>query len=213
MNRQDNDHQSRSTVPSPKCWVQDRHGRLCDLYLLQRYLLFFPINSLPQLSFLTASHGHILTHTYSHTPHLPQLRMKLTNVALALLHLPSALAWGGLGHETVAYIATNFVQPRTKTFFQGVLHNQTNDYLAGVATWADSFRYTAAGRFSAPFHFIDAEDSPPGSCGVKYSRDCGVKGCVVGAILNYVSLSLRGRAAKKTRTREMIRELETQSCG
>lgn len=74
----------------------------------------------------------------------------------------------------------------TKAFFQNILHNDTTSYLAGVATWADSFRYTAAGRFSAPFHFIDAEDSPPSSCGVTFSRDCPEKGCVVSAIQNYV---------------------------
>jgi hypothetical protein len=79
------------------------------------------------------------------------------------------------------------VSPSTEACFQAILHNTSSSYLAQVATWADSFRYTAAGRFSAPFHFIDAEDSPPTSCGVKYARDCGEKGCVVGAILNYVS--------------------------
>ncbi|KAK0119733.1 hypothetical protein ONS95_011168 [Cadophora gregata] len=105
---------------------------------------------------------------------------------LALLSaLPSTLAWGTLGHTTVAYIASNFVQPETRDFFQNILHNTSDAYLAGVATWADSFRYTAAGRFSGPFHFIDAEDSPPTSCGVKYARDCGEQGCVVGAIQNY----------------------------
>jgi hypothetical protein len=59
--------------------------------------------------------------------------------------------------------------------------------------WADSFRYTQAGKFSAPFHFIDAEDNPPSSCGVTYSRDCGEKGCVVGAISNYVRDPLKPR--------------------
>lgn len=104
-----------------------------------------------------------------------------------LSSLPCTLAWGTLGHTTVAYIASNFVQLETRDLFQDILHNTSDAYLASVATWADSFRYTAAGRFSAPFHFIDAEDSPPDSCNVKYARDCGEQGCVVGAIQNYVS--------------------------
>jgi hypothetical protein len=29
-------------------------------------------------------------------------------VVVALSALPNALAWGNLGHETIAYIATNF---------------------------------------------------------------------------------------------------------
>lgn len=113
----------------------------------------------------------------------------LTPFAL-LSSLPSTLAWGTLGHTTVAYVASSFVQAETREFFQNILHNTSDAYLAGIATWADSFRYTAAGRFSGPFHFIDAEDSPPSSCGVKYARDCGEQGCVVGAIQNYVSLGM-----------------------
>ncbi|PMD36195.1 S1/P1 nuclease [Hyaloscypha variabilis F] len=116
--------------------------------------------------------------------------MKLTLPTSALFLLSSAhhtLAWGTLGHETVAFIAQNFVAADTQVFFSSILQDTSPQYLAKVATWADSFRYTAAGKFSAPFHFIDAEDSPPDSCGVKYARDCGKSGCVVGAILNYTS--------------------------
>lgn len=51
---------------------------------------------------------------------------------------------------------------------------------------ADTYRYTDAGTWSAPLHFIDANDDPPSSCDVEYSRDCGDTGCVVSAIKNYV---------------------------
>jgi len=116
--------------------------------------------------------------------------MKLTSYSplLALLStLPLSHAWGALGHETVAYVAQNFVASETETFFQEVLNDTTTSYLANVATWADSFRYTKDGRYSAAFHFIDANDNPPQSCGVQYSRDCGKSGCVIGAINNYTS--------------------------
>ena len=109
-----------------------------------------------------------------------------------------------LGHETVAYIATNFVASETESFFQNILHNDTTSYLAGVATWADSFRYTAAGRFSAPFHFIDAEDSPPSTCGVTFSRDCPEEGCVISAIQNYVNCpSICVRVTRLTNSRRV----------
>lgn len=114
--------------------------------------------------------------------------MKLPiSLVLLLPTVTPVIAWGGLGHTTVAYVASNFVSPNTQTIFQTLLQNTTSSYLAGVATWADSYRYTAEGRFSAPFHFIDAEDNPPESCGVRYVRDCGDRGCIVGAIRNYVS--------------------------
>lgn len=95
-------------------------------------------------------------------------------------------AWGAYGHETVAYVASNFVASATRTYFQSLLGDTSANYLATVSTWADSYRSTTAGRFSAPFHYVDARDNPPSSCGVQYSRDCGSEGCVISAIANYV---------------------------
>ncbi|CAK4033102.1 nuclease PA3 [Lecanosticta acicola] len=100
--------------------------------------------------------------------------------ALRVVH-----AWGNLGHETVAYVATHYVESHTKQWAQAILGDTSTSYLANVATWADSYRYTTAGKFSAPFHFIDAQDDPPSSCNVDYDRDCVGTGCVVSAIANY----------------------------
>ncbi|KAG4439213.1 hypothetical protein IFR05_005304 [Cadophora sp. M221] len=110
-----------------------------------------------------------------------------TSVLLLASGVPLCSAWGTLGHDTIAYIATNFVSSATKTYFQTILGDTSTDYLASVATWADSYRYTTAGKFSAPFHYIDALDNPPSTCGVDYSRDCGTGGCVVSAINNYTT--------------------------
>jgi hypothetical protein len=97
----------------------------------------------------------------------------------------------------------------TKTHFQKILGDTTTNYLAAVATYvnappqqnkifltqskADTYRYTSAGLYSKPYHFIDAQDNPPSSCGVEYSRDCGEGGCVVSAIKNYVSINCAGQ--------------------
>jgi hypothetical protein len=152
-------------------------------------------------------------------------------ITVLIVFLASGLqlcsAWGNMGHEAVAYIATNFggihvsalllfllwtifpnaspVTTPTKTYFQNILGDTTTDYLAAVATYvslprpvyeksltyyqADTYRYTTAGLYSKPYHFIDANDSPPSSCSVEYSRDCGSQGCVVSAIKNYVSIA------------------------
>ncbi len=118
--------------------------------------------------------------------HFNTMSRRLLSLAALASVLPSALAWGAMGHETIAYVATNFVAPTTKTYFQSLLGDTSSNYLASVASWADSYRYTAAGKFSAPYHFIDAQDTPPSSCGVELSRDCGKNGCVVSAIANYV---------------------------
>ncbi|KAM0199249.1 hypothetical protein ACHAQI_012154 [Fusarium lateritium] len=93
--------------------------------------------------------------------------------------------WGVLGHATVAYVAQNFVDDDVASWAQGILGDTSDSYLAKVASWADTYRATAAGKWSAPLHFIDAEDSPPTSCNVDYDRDCGSNGCSISAIANY----------------------------
>ncbi|KAK1980366.1 S1/P1 nuclease [Colletotrichum cereale] len=111
---------------------------------------------------------------------------RLTPLAiLASAALPRALAWGSMGHAAVAYVATHFVAPETRAYMQQLLGDATDDYLAGVASWADSYRYTAEGAFTAPFHYIDALDDPPHACGLDRARDCGPAGCIVSAHANY----------------------------
>ena len=101
-----------------------------------------------------------------------------------------ALAWGDLGHQVVALIAQNYVSSQTASFVQNILGSTSDTYMADVATWADSYKFTSEGAFSYDYHFIDAEDNPPSSCSVDYERDCGSNGCSVSAIGNYVGYSL-----------------------
>lgn len=68
---------------------------------------------------------------------------------------------------------------------QNLLSDTSTSYLANIASWADTYRTTAAGKFSAPYHFIDAQDSPPTTCNVNYARDCTSSGCSISAIANY----------------------------
>lgn len=113
--------------------------------------------------------------------------MKLAALLAGAAVLPSASAWGSFGHITIAYVASSFVADNTAAYFQTLLRNQTDDYLANVASWADSIRYTKWGHFTGPFHFIDAKDSPPSSCDVDLARDCKREGCVVTALHNYTA--------------------------
>lgn len=93
----------------------------------------------------------------------------------------------GFGHVTIAYIASDFVSNQTAAFLQKLLYDQTPDYLASVATWADSVRYTKWGHFTGAFHYIDAKDDPPHSCSIDLKRDCKPEGCVVTALANYTT--------------------------
>ena len=107
-------------------------------------------------------------------------------IALAC-SVPQAAAWGAIAHYAVAYVATNFVTSTTKSYLQTLLMDTSTDYLATVASWADSYWSTSTGAFSAPFYYINALDNPPSSCSVSFSRDCGNSGCIVGAVSNYTT--------------------------
>ncbi|KAF2012642.1 hypothetical protein BU24DRAFT_494606 [Aaosphaeria arxii CBS 175.79] len=108
---------------------------------------------------------------------------------LALLPLFSSTvsAWGTLGHTTVAIIAQQLVDKKTASLAQHLLNDTSSNYLAHIATWADSYRKEPEGEFSSPLHYIDALDQPPKSCNVDYERDCPEEGCIVSAIANYTS--------------------------
>ena len=116
-------------------------------------------------------------------------QLSLTLLAILLAIARGVSGWGALGHETVAYIAQDFVSSTTKTYVQNILGDTSTSYMANAATWADSYRSTSAGSWSADLHFVDANDSPPSSCNVNYSRDCSGNKCVIGAISNYVCAS------------------------
>ncbi|KAH8921658.1 S1/P1 nuclease [Atractiella rhizophila] len=94
------------------------------------------------------------------------------------------------GHQVVAYVAQDFVTTQGATLVQGALGNSSSSYMADVASWADSYRYTSAGAWSAPLHYIDALDSPPDDCNVDFDRDCTGSGCFVSAIVNYTNIML-----------------------
>lgn len=73
-----------------------------------------------------------------------------TTLALSLIFaLPRAHAWGVVGHATVATIANNYLTSHAKTYVAGILGKDVS--MASVASWADDYRYTTAGKFSAPF--------------------------------------------------------------
>lgn len=70
---------------------------------------------------------------------LKMVHVKSTVLA-GMAAVPSAYAWGSLGHTTVAYIAQNLVSQDTKKFAQRILNDTSASYLANVATWVCTTR-------------------------------------------------------------------------
>lgn len=148
-------------------------------------LNFDDVQSIPRpvSSFLSNLFHYFSYHNSGN--HLNTDKMK-PNLHYLLPTLPLVKAWGSLGHTTVAYLATNFLTPSTSAYLQTLLDDTSPSYLAHIATWADSYRYTTAGRWTAPLHYIDAADSPPTTCNLTFRRDCS-SGCIISAISNYTT--------------------------
>ncbi|KIM84327.1 hypothetical protein PILCRDRAFT_6576 [Piloderma croceum F 1598] len=108
----------------------------------------------------------------------------LAGITLALVGRVSA--WGQVGHETIGYIAMEFLATNAAAFVKTTIPAKYNNSLGPAAPWADTVRSLSEFKWSAPFHFIDANDDPlGGSCSVEESRDCGNTGCLSTAIANY----------------------------
>ncbi|KAH8983903.1 hypothetical protein EDB86DRAFT_3119642 [Lactarius hatsudake] len=118
-------------------------------------------------------------------------------LATAVVAPRGAAAWGSLGHQTTGvgvvhedslahadrqferrYVAMQFLTPNTLSTVQSILGSTFSSSLGPASTWADTVRSQTAFKFTAPYHFIDAEDNPPSSCSVDLARDCGASGCV-----------------------------------
>lgn len=69
-------------------------------------------------------------------------------VLFGLVTLQGVHAWGVLGHATVAYIAQNYLTADTASWAKGVLNDTSTSYLANIASFADTYRSTAAGAWS-----------------------------------------------------------------
>ncbi|KAI1786091.1 nuclease Le1 [Ganoderma leucocontextum] len=112
----------------------------------------------------------------------------LTGISAIAACVQGAAAWGSLGHQTVGYVAQEFLAPTALAFVKKSLGSTYNETLGPAAPWADTIKYTKGYTWSAPLHFVDANDSPlDDSCSVDGTRDCGDGKCILTAIANYTT--------------------------
>ena len=60
-------------------------------------------------------------------------------LSLCILPLPSVLAWGNIGHRTVAYLAEMYLSPGATTYVSALLGDAD---ISDAAVWADEVRRT-----------------------------------------------------------------------
>lgn len=81
-----------------------------------------------------------------------KMRSSICSSLALLASSPVANGWGFVGHATVATIADHYLTSQARTYVSSLLGSGVT--MASVASWADDYRYTTAGKFSAPFHYI-----------------------------------------------------------
>jgi len=84
-------------------------------------------------------------------------------------------AWGTQGHQAVAAMAWELLQPATRAEVQRLLALEPGETLESLSTWADEHRNPATG----PWHYVNF---PRGNCQYDPQRDCPDGNCVVAAI-------------------------------
>lgn len=112
-------------------------------------------------------------------------RLSLTRLFLtALLCLgivPTAGAWGALGHSAIGELAERHLDPAARAEVAALLAGEPDPTLAGIANWADYLRNDDPPRFklTSRWHYVNARG---GGCHFDIERDCADGGCVVRAI-------------------------------
>lgn len=122
----------------------------------------------------------------------------LSSLGLALL-ASNALAWGPVGHQTVAYIAEDNLTPAAKAKVDAILGQDLD--LAAVANWADDVRTSD----NAGWHFIDIEDRAPVTKADE-PKYCKTQSCVVDQVNADIKL-LKGKTAPALKRFEALKFL------
>ena len=117
----------------------------------------------------------------------------LTGLALA----GPAMAWGNLGHQTIALLARHYLTPTALGRVDALLASDpdtlTAPDMASRATWADVWRNSH--RNTAPWHFADVEID---GCNT-LDQTCGLGDCVVSRLEAFEATLANPAASPSTR--------------
>lgn len=127
--------------------------------------------------------------------------MRLMNVlsmaaALSVFAASQALAWGDKGHSIVAELAERRLSAKARTVVAELVGAGTS--LASVSSWADDFKFTAAGTKTKRWHFIDIDIAKP-DAGVACGLDPNEGDCIVAALKREILVLADADAGKTAR--------------
>ncbi len=87
---------------------------------------------------------------------LPRVLALAAAVAAAFIVAPPVMAWGPLGHRTIAQVAENHLTAKTRREIDKLIGPQT---LPEVAYWADEIRYLPEWKKADTWHYISVDDT------------------------------------------------------
>ncbi|KAK0270364.1 hypothetical protein LTR35_014163 [Friedmanniomyces endolithicus] len=118
--------------------------------------------------------------------------------------LVPAWCWGNVGHRTVAYLATKYLDEADLALMQAATGY---DELSDAAVWADEVAHLPAYEYSRSWHYINVQDHPPVHCGINLTRDHQAQsGDIITAFVNHTAL-VRSSSACADEKREAMRFL------
>ena len=115
-----------------------------------------------------------MTHRAQRFQRQIRVAVGVVTALLGLMPLPG-LSWGRLGHEVMATMSYEQLEPRAKTAVDRLLALEPGSSLGSIASWADDNRDSA----TAKWHYVNF---PRGDCTYHEERDCPGGDCVVKAI-------------------------------
>jgi len=99
-------------------------------------------------------------------------------VVLVLVLVPCVWGWGAVGHAAICNTAWELMNDAAKKASYNYL--PSNETIVDVASLADEYAETAAGKWSAHLHYVNMNK---GQVEFEMGVDC-TNGCVVSAIMN-----------------------------
>ncbi|MGY2990340.1 S1/P1 nuclease [Bradyrhizobium sp. USDA 4508] len=111
------------------------------------------------------------------------------------------LAWGQLGHSVIAEFAQRHLNPATQAKLKELIGDTS---LAALSNWADDFKFTAEGKGTYRWHFVDidvARSTYDAAVDCKESNHQGT--CIVEGLPAAISILKDGTLPKEDRVRAL----------
>jgi hypothetical protein len=114
--------------------------------------------------------------------------LRLARVVLllgALLGSGAAFAFGPLGHQTVAEIASRGLNPHARAEVERLLGDRASNAMRDASTWADDLVNKGGHKELRPLHYVNY---PRDSCYYDARRDCRDGRCAEAALVRFAKV-------------------------